>query len=82
MKSIRQNLNVTEIIEAFKHPALMHFIFCNPKVWFSNSLFVKKCTRIGTLGRASCIKYHYIWIENAKNTSFYKEITKYYKIKQ
>lgn len=82
LKSIRQNLNVTEIIEAFKHPALMHFIFCNPKVWFSNSLFVKKCTRIGTLGRASCIKYHYIWIENAKNTSFYKEITKYYKIKQ
>ena len=52
-KVIRQNLNLTELIEAFEKPSLMHFIFCEPKVWKSNSLFIKKHTRVGTLGKAS-----------------------------
>ena len=81
IKSIRQNLNLTELIEAFYKPSLMHFILCEPKVWKSNSLFIKKHTRVGTLGKSSCKRYHDIWIEYAKNTSFYEEIKKFFKLK-
>lgn len=81
LKTIRQSLNLTELIEAYNNPALMHFILCEPKVWKSNSLFIKKHTRSGTLGKSSCKKYHDIWIEYAKNTSFYEEIKKFYKLK-
>ena len=82
LKSIRQELNFTELIEAFNHPAIMHYVLCDPKIWNSNSLFIKKHTRVGTLSKYSCKKYHDIWIEYAKNTSFFKEIIKYYKIKR
>ena len=81
LKSIRQNLNFTELIEAFNHPSIMHFVLCNPKVWYSNSLFIKKFTRSGTIKKSSCKKYHDIWFEYAKNTSFFKEIIKYYNLK-
>ena len=81
LKSIRQNLNFTELIEAFNHPSIMHFVLCNPKVWYSNSLFIKKFTRSGTIKKSSCNKYHDIWFEYAKNTSFFKEIIKYYNLK-
>ena len=80
-KIIRKKLNLTELIEAFNKPSLMHFILCEPKVWKTNSLFIKKLTRVGTLGKTSCKPYHNIWIENAKNTSFFKEIKKFYKLK-
>lgn len=59
----------------------MHYVLCSPKLWKSESLFVKKYTRIGTIEKSKCKKYHDIWIEFAKNTSFFKEIIKYYKIK-
>ena len=81
LKKIRTNLNESEFIEAFKYPAIMHYILCHPKVWYSNSYFIKKHTRIGNIYRSSCIKYHHIWIEYAKNTSFYKEIKYFYKHK-
>ena len=81
LKNIRLNLNLSELVESFKHPALMHYVLCNPKVWFSNSLYTKKYTRAGTIKKTLCKNHHDIWIEYAKNTSFYKEIKKYYKIK-
>ena len=81
LKSIRINLNLTELIQSFKHPAIMHYVLCNPKVWNSYSLFTKKYTRLGTINKSSCKRYHDIWIEYAKNTSFFKEIVKYYKIR-
>jgi len=81
LKAIRTNLNITELIQSFKHPALMHFVLCNPKAWNSHSLLIKKYTRAGTINKSSCKKYHDIWIEYAKNTSFFKDIVKYYKIR-
>ena len=81
LKSIRQNLNLKELIDSYNNPSLMHFILCEPKVWKSNSLFIKKHTRIGTLGKSSCKRYHDIWIEYAKNTTFYEQIKKFYKLK-
>ena len=81
LKSLRYNLNFTELIQSFRHPVLMHYVLCNPKVWNSHSLFSKKYTRSGTISNNHCKKYHDIWIRYAKNTSFYKEIIKYYKIK-
>ena len=81
LKIIRQKLNLTEMIDAYHHPSIMHYILCNPKVWKSESIFIKKYTRSGTLYKSNCKKYHDIWIEYSKNTSFYIEIAKYYKIK-
>ena len=80
LKSIRQNLNMTELIEAFNSPSIMHFVLCSPKVWYSNSVFIQKFTRSGTIKKTPCKKYHDIWIEYAKNTSFINEIIRYYKL--
>ena len=82
LKTIRQNINITELIEAFKHPSLMHYVLCDPKIWNSNSFFSKKRTKSGTIYKSSCKKYHDIWIENAKKTIFFKEISKCYKNKR
>ena len=82
LKKVRQNVNLTEIINAFKDPVIIHYILCNPKVWYTNSKFVTKYTRDGTIKKLKCQKYHSIWIEYAKNTSFFDEITKFYKIKR
>ena len=71
---------MTELIEAFNHPSIMHFVLCSPKVWYSNSLFIQKFTRSGTIKKTPCKKYHDIWIEYAKNTSFINEIIRYYKL--
>ena len=81
LRNIRQQLNYTELIEAFKDPAIMHYTLCVPKIWNSNSIFSKKYTRIGTINRTKCQKYQNIWIENAYNTSFYKDIVERYKLK-
>lgn len=82
LRNVRQNLNLTKIINAFNEPSIMHYTLCNPKVWYSNSKFVTKYTREGTIKKIKCTKYHDIWVENAKNTTFYKQIVKYYKIKR
>ena len=81
MKTIRQNLNLSELVDAFKHPIIMHYTLCNPKLWNSNSLFSQKYTRVGTINKIKCKKYHDKWIEYAKNTSFFKDIIKYYNLK-
>ena len=81
MKKIRQNVNITDLIRAFFNPSIMHFTLCTPKVWCSDSKFVNKYTRSGTINQITCKKYHDIWIEYAKKTLFYNEIIKYYKIK-
>ena len=81
LKTIRQTLNLSELVDAFKHPIIMHYTLCNPKLWNSNSFFSRKYTRVGTITKKKCKKYHDIWIEYAKNTSFIKEIIKYYKLK-
>ena len=82
MKKVRQNLNLTELIIAFKDPSIVHYTLCNPKIWYSNSKFVTKYTREGTIKKLKCEKYHDIWVESAKNTSFFGEIEKFYKIKR
>jgi hypothetical protein len=81
LNRIRQKLNITELISAFITPSIMHYTLCVPKLWYSNSKFVTKYTRSGTINELSCKKYHDIWIEYAKKTLFYKEIIKFYKIK-
>ena len=73
MKKIRQRINLTEIIEAFNHPSLMHFVLCYPKVWNSNSRFLPISTRSGTLNKKKCQKYHNIWLEYARKISFLKK---------
>jgi hypothetical protein len=81
MNKIRQKLNLSELIKAFNNPSIMHYTLCVPKIWYSDSKFVNKYTRSGTINKLICKKYHNIWIEYSKKTSFYKEIVKFYKIK-
>ena len=80
LKKIRQSINLTELIDAQKDPSIMHFVLCYPKVWFENSIYNGVSTRNGTLYKSRCEKFHNIWIKYARNTPFYKEIVKKYKI--
>ena len=80
LKKVRQKLNLSELIESFKHPTIMHFVLCNPKVWKPDSLFIEKYSRAGTIKKTKCKKYHDIWIKNMKNSSFFSDIKKLYKI--
>ena len=81
LNRIRQKLSFTELVSAYKTPSIMHYTLCVPKIWYSESKFVNKFTRSGTIKPIKCKKYHDIWMEYAKNTSFYKDIVKLYKIK-
>ena len=81
LKNIRQNLNMTELLDAIKNPSIMHFVLCYPKVWYAKSKYNGFSTRNGTIYKSKCDKFHNIWIKYAKNTHFYKEIMYKYKIK-
>ena len=82
LNRIRQKLDLTELIKAYNNPSIMHYTLCVPKLWYSVSKYVKKFTRSGTIKQIKCKRDHNIWIEYAKNTSFFKEIAKFYKIKE
>ena len=82
LNRIRQKLNLIELIKAYRSPSIMHYTLCSPKIWYSNSKFVNKFTRSGTIKQTICKKYHDIWIQYAKNTSFYRDIVKLFKIKR
>jgi len=77
---IRTKVNLSELIQAFNHPIIMHYVLCNPKIWNKKSLFIGKYTRGGEIMKKNCKKYHDIWIEYAKNTSVFSEIIKLYKL--
>lgn len=76
LKLIRQKLNIKELEKTFHDPYFIHLVLCFPKAWHSSSKYVKKYTMCETLHNCNCIKYYNIWHEFAKNTSYYKEITK------
>ena len=76
LKTIRQKLNITELLTAVKNPSLMHFVLCYPKVWKKNSKYNGYSTRNGTIYKSSCDKFHNIWIKYAYNTSAYRKIMK------
>ena len=80
LNSIRQKLNFTELLSAFKDPSLIHFVLCYPKVWNSNSKYNKESTRNGTLYKDKCEKFHKMWIDYAKDTIYFNDIKKIYKM--
>ena len=79
MKIISQKLDAKEIIKAFNDPGIMHLIVCHPKVWMRYPKFSKKRTMCKEKRNCDCSKYHNLWYEFAKNTSYYNEIIKLYK---
>ena len=81
LRTIRQNLNITELTAASKDPSIMHFVLCYPKVWYENSKYNGISTRKGTLYESKCEKFHHIWVSYAKNTKFYEEIVRLYKFR-
>ena len=78
LKNLRQNLNVTELLDAISDPSLMHFVLCYPKVWYEKSKYNGFSTRNGTIYESKCDKFHKIWIKYANSTMFYKEIMNKY----
>ena len=79
MKMIRQKIDVNEFIKAFRDPGIIHFLVCHPKVWGKNPTFSKRVTLCKQKNDCDCSKYHDMWYEFAKNTSYYKEIINKYK---
>ena len=39
---IRTKVNLSELIDAFNHPIIMHYVLCKPKIWNKKSLFIGK----------------------------------------
>ena len=78
LNNLRQNLNVTELLDAISDPSLMHFVLCYPKVWYEKSKYNGFSTRNGTIYESKCDKFHKIWIKYANSTMFYKEIMNKY----
>ena len=76
LNTIRQKLNVTELLNAIKDPSIMHFVLCYPKVWERNSRYNGYSTRNGTIYKNSCDKFHNIWIKYIYDISDFKIIIK------
>ena len=79
MNIIRQKLDIKELIKAFNDPGIMHLLVCHPKVWMRNPKFSKRVTICQEKNDCDCSKYHDIWYEYAKNTSYFEEIKNRYK---
>ena len=69
IKSLRQNVNVTQIEEALYDPMIMHSVG-GPKFWFKHS----KRFDCNKKKDCSCNNYNCIWIYYAKKTDYYQEI--------
>lgn len=66
-KDLRVTINQTELLDAIKDPAIIHFSCCNPKVWHNQSFHDFK-------EHSVCQKYHNEFYLFAKKTDYYKEI--------
>ena len=69
IKSLRQNVNVTQIEEALYDPSIMHSVG-GPKFWFTHS----KKFDCNKKKDCSCNNYNCIWISYANKTDYYQEI--------
>ncbi len=69
IKSLRQNVNVTQIEEALYDPMIMHSVG-GPKFWFTHS----KKFDCNKKKDCSCNNYNCIWISYANKTDYYQEI--------
>ena len=76
LNTIRQKLNVTELLNAINNPSLIHFVLCYPKVWEKNSRYNGYSTRNETIYKNSCDIFHNIWIKYTYDISDYKIIIK------
>ena len=76
LKTVRQKLDITELLNAIKNPSLMHFVLCYPKVWEKNSRYNGYSTRNGTIYKNLCDKFHNIWMKYSYDLSINKIIFK------
>ena len=74
LKRIRQKLNLTELIKAYKNPSLIHLVFCFPKAWSPRSTYFSEFILCREINDCNCTKYHNLWHGFAKNTPYYDEI--------
>ena len=81
LKRLRTKITIAELEEAIKNPVVIHTILCNPKVWFSKTIFMKKYTNCSKKNNCSCRKYFDLWNSFAKRTEYYEEVSKFPNIK-
>ena len=77
IKIIRQKINVTELINAYENPSLIHLVFCFPKAWYPTSQYTSSFTMCNEMKDCNCTKYFNLWHEFAKDTPYYNEIINY-----
>ena len=70
-KRVRIKLNRTEVIEAIKDPAIVHFSCCYPKIWYKNS---KNAFGIDEI----CTRFHNEFYKYANKSNYYEKIKKKY----
>ena len=77
--NLRTKINTTEISYSIIDPTIIHYIICRPKIWNAKSRYnIKKCKERKD---CSCIKSQKLWYYYANKTGYYKEIVKFYRIK-
>ena len=62
---LTKKLNLTELIEAIKDPAIVHILACTPKHWYKRNKHLDKNNY------DVCIKYHRLFYYYAKKTKYY-----------
>ena len=66
---LRTKININELEESLKDPAIVHNVWCWPKIWSRHSKI-----NFGQQRGSNCTKYHNLWHSFAKKTNYYPEI--------
>jgi lipopolysaccharide biosynthesis glycosyltransferase len=77
LRKIRTPINITELEEAIKDPAIIHHDLCYPKVWTLQTVFTGYNTLCEERKNCSCKKYQDLWFSYASKTDYYSEILNY-----
>jgi lipopolysaccharide biosynthesis glycosyltransferase len=76
-KFLRTNISIEEMEDALKNPIIIHNVICSPKVWYSNTQYIKGASTCSQRKNCSCIKYFDLWHHFAKQTEYYEKILKF-----
>ena len=71
---LRTKVPLNELEEALKNPGIVHLVLCDPKPYYSNSVYFKEFTNCSQRLNCSCKKYFNIWHSIAKKTYYYGKI--------
>ena len=74
ISNLRTKIDINELEEALKSPAIFHNVLCWPKIWSRYTSYNKGFTYCVQNGDCNCTKFHNLWHSYAKKTNYYPEI--------